>query len=80
MTVPPLAKTQSGCRLNWGERHEDESHWGKFTDTQEALIIRQGEEDTPVADICRDQLGDLLQLEEEVRRHDVERDRAAVGV
>jgi hypothetical protein len=48
----------------------------KFTDAQKAFIIRQGEEGSPVAEACRkarisqDQPGDLLQLEEEIRRDD----------
>ena len=51
----------------------------KFTDAQKAFIIKQGEEGTPVAEICR-QAGisqaDLLQLEEKVCRHDAIGDAA----
>ena len=41
----------------------------KFTDAQKAFVIKQGEEGTGGGDLPqgRDQLGDLLQLEEEIR-------------
>ena len=65
----------------------------KFTDAQKAFIIKQGEEGTLVAEICRRagirwptgeceaiadrQPGDLFQLEEEVCRTFADRDEAA---
>ena len=49
----------------------------RFTDAQKAFIIKQGEEGAPVAEVCRNQSGDLLQLEEEVCRHDAVGDETA---
>ena len=43
----------------------------KFTLAQKAFILKQGEEGTPVAGICREawiSQGDVLQLEEAIRR------------
>lgn len=45
----------------------------QFSDAQKAFIIRQGEDGTPVEEVCRKagiSPGDLLCLEEEIRRHD----------
>ncbi|MBB4483476.1 putative transposase [Rhizobium etli] len=44
----------------------------QFLDAQKAFILKQGDEGVSVAEICRKagiQSGDLLQLEEKVRRH-----------
>jgi putative transposase len=44
-----------------------------FMDAQKAFVIKQGEESTPVAEICRKagfSQGDLLQLEEEIHGTD----------
>jgi len=52
----------------------------KFTDAQKAFVVKQGEEGTPVAEICRkagDKPGDLFQLEVEIRRADAIGDAAA---
>lgn len=42
----------------------------KFSDAQKAIILKQGADGLPVAEICRkrDQPGDLLELEEAVDR------------
>ena len=37
----------------------------KFTDAQKAFIVKQGNEGTTVAEICR-KSGDVFQLEEKV--------------
>ncbi|MGY2843618.1 hypothetical protein ACVIWU_006505 [Bradyrhizobium sp. USDA 4509] len=39
----------------------------KFSDVQNAFILKQGNERVPVANICRKD-GDLFQVEEEGRR------------
>lgn len=65
----------------------------KFTDAQKVFIVKQGEEGTPVSEICRKagirwpigeceaiagrQPGDLFQLEEKVCRPAAERNEAA---
>lgn len=51
-----------------------------FSDAQKAFILKQGADGVPVAEICRralDQAGDVLQLEEEVRRPAADGDEAA---
>ena len=51
-----------------------------YSDAQKAFILKQGADGVPVADDLpqgRDQPGDLLQLEEEVRRSAADRDAAA---
>ena len=42
----------------------------KFTEGQKAFILKQGEEGTPIGEICRkgDQPAGLLQLKEKIRR------------
>ena len=51
----------------------------KFTDAQKAFIIKQGEDGTSVAEICRKagiSQATYFQLEEEVLRHDALGDEA----
>ena len=50
-----------------------------FSDAQKAFIIKQGEDGTPVAEICRKagiSQATVLQLEEEVCRSAANRDEA----
>ena len=52
----------------------------RFSDAQKAFILKQGADGVPVADICRKagiSQADLLQLEEEVRRHAATGDAAS---
>jgi hypothetical protein len=78
--------------LSWLGEERNRMKASKFSDAQKAFIIKQGDEGTPVAEICRKagihwptgecaaiadrQPSDLLQLEEEVCRAAANRDEA----
>ena len=49
----------------------------KFTEGQIAFVLEQGDESTPVAEICRKAGSKILRLEEEVQLANTERSETA---
>jgi putative transposase len=46
-------KLEFSARLSWLEEELRTMKASKFTEAQKAFILKQGEEGTPVAEICR---------------------------